>query len=221
MFKRIYFLVDNFIIQSGKDNSFFIKRIGEFMGLLLSLLIILQAPFIDILILKNSMGEISLTEIAQELLLGIIISIFIYNAFRYPKIKYGMILIAGFFSCLLIRELDFVFDKIFSSWLYFALIIVLFCLILAIKYQKNTLYGLNHFCKSEGFYMMFCGFLMLFGFARLIGMQILWENLLGPSYIRVVKNAVEEISELMCYALCLVATIKYTASLHKSHPWVL
>lgn len=188
------------------------------MGLLLSLILILQAPFIDILILKNSIGESSLTEIAQELLLGIIISLFIYNAFRYPKIKYGMILITGFFSCLFVRELDFVLDKIFFSWLYIALIIVLSCLILAIKYQKNALYGLNHFCKGEVFYMMFCGFLMLFGFARLIGMQILWENLLGASYIRVVKNAVEEISELMCYALCLVATIKYTASLHKCHP---
>jgi hypothetical protein len=200
-----------------KDNSFLEKRIGEFIGLLVISIIILQAPFIDILILKNSIGEISLTEITQEFLLGIIVCLFIYNSFRYPKIKYGMILIAGFFSCLLIRELDFIMDKIAFSWFYIVMTIALFCIIIAVKHKENILYGLNHFCKSESYYIMVCGLLMILAFSRLIGMRILWENLLGKSYIRVVKNAIEEISELMCYTLCLVAALKYTGSLRKCH----
>ena len=198
-----------------KDISIFKKRIGEFIGFLMVLIIILQAPFIDILILKNSIGEISLTEIIQEFILGIIVSLFIYNSFRYPKIKYGMILIAGFFSCLLIRELDFIMDKMPFSWFYIAMAIALFCIILAFKHKENTLDGLNHFCKSESYYIMVGGLLLVLAFSRLIGMQILWQDLLGKSYIRVVKNAVEEISELISYTLCLIAAFKYTGSLRK------
>ncbi len=198
-----------------KDISIFKKRIGEFIGVLTVLIIILQAPFVDIIILKNSIGEISVTEIIQEFLLGIIVILFIYNSFRYPKIKYGMILIAGFFSCLLIRELDFIMDKMPFPWFYVAMAIALFCIVLAFKHKENTLYGLNHFLKSESYYIMVGGLLLVLAFSRLIGMKILWQDLLGRSYIRVVKNAVEEISELMSYMLCLIAALKYTGSLRK------
>lgn len=69
------------------------------------------------------------------------------------------------------------------------------------------MYGLNDFCRSNSYYIMVCSLILLFSFARLIGMKILWHNLLGKSYIRVVKNGVEEGSESVSYSLCLVSAI--------------
>ncbi|QTL97432.1 hypothetical protein GM661_05265 [Iocasia frigidifontis] len=199
------------------NGSYIKKRIVEFFGILLFVTVILQVFFIDLLVLKNFITENSLTEIAQELILGIIISLFIYIAWLCPKLKYGMLVIAGFFACLLIREMDFLTDKISISWFYFVLAVVLGCLFLAIKYYESVIYGLNDFCKSDSYYIMVCGLILIFSFARLMGMKILWRNLLGTAYVRVVKNAVEEGSELVGYLLCLVSASKYTGSVLRKH----
>ncbi|TCL70902.1 hypothetical protein EDC14_100847 [Hydrogenispora ethanolica] len=190
----------------------FKKRITEFVMISVFLIILFAGFFIDIILLKNSVTEISATEFSQEAILCIIAGLFLYLSFRYPQIKYGMIIIAGFFTCLLIRELDFLTDNTPFSWFYLVLAIILVCLFLAIKHKENALYGLNHFCKNEAYYIMMCGLMLMVVTSRIIGMKIIWQHLVGPSY-RVVKNAVEEGNELLGCLFCLVATLKYAGTL--------
>jgi hypothetical protein len=191
------------------SNSFFVKRIVEFIKISILLIIIFASFFVDIIFLKNNLTEISVTEISQEVVLSIIAGLFIGLSFRYSEIKYGMLMIAGLFLCMLIRELDFITDKIALSWFHFVLAIILICLYLAIKHKENTLSGLNHFCKSEACQIMICGLLLILVTSRIIGMKILWQHLLGPSY-RVAKNAAEEGNELLGYLFCLISTLKYS-----------
>jgi hypothetical protein len=182
-------------------------------GMLIFMAVIALVLWIDIVILKNAITEWSLTEFCQEFILMIIISLFIWLSVHCPKVKYGMILIAGFFSCLLLRELDFITDMIALSWFYIDLAIIFFCVVLAVRHRKNTLNGLKHFRRSKSYQTMVGGLLLLFVFSRLIGMKVLWKYLLGPSYMRVVKNAAEEGIELLGYTLCLLSAFKYAGSL--------
>lgn len=49
-------------------------------------------------------------------------------------------------------------------------------------------------------------------FSRLFGMHGLWYAILDQSYVRVVKNVVEEGSESFGYMLCLIASVGYYCS---------
>lgn len=60
---------------------------------------------------------------------------------------------------------------------------------------------------SDG--MLSAGLLTVLLFARLMGMGTLWHTLLADEFIRTVKNAVEEGTELFGYTLCLLATLSY------------
>ncbi|MEN6567302.1 MAG: hypothetical protein ABFC57_13485 [Veillonellales bacterium] len=193
-----------------KDQFSLLKeKAVEYFSFMAITAIVLQAPFIDILILKNPITEISLTECLGEFFLAVIIGIYTYLAIRCPKIRYGMILIAGFFTCMLIREFDFFFDGISVSWCYIAMAITVVCIILAIKNKESTVRGLVDFCRGKFYFIMVCGLVNLFVFSRLLGMGLLWRHLLGDFYVRIVKNAVEEATELFSYTLCLIASVKY------------
>ncbi|MDU4961119.1 MAG: hypothetical protein E6X17_10735 [Sporomusaceae bacterium] len=186
------------------------KRILEFLAYSVLVALVLLAPFVDILILENGVTEISLTEFLQEIMLTIITGVFCYLFFRYREIRYGMLLIAGFFACLLIRELDFITDmSLLLSWFHFVVLVAGGCIFFAFKHKDNALRGLGHFCQGESCCMMLCGLLAVLVFSRLFGMNILWEHLLTDSYLRIVKNAIEEVTELFGYTLCLIASCKY------------
>ena len=63
---------------------------------------------------------------------------------------------------------------------------------------------------SPGMALLFAGAVILFGFSLLVGHEPLWMSILGDSYKRVAKLAVEEFIELIGYFLWLVGTIEYT-----------
>ena len=96
-----------------------VKSIGEVLFLALLILLAPLCVAIDVVALGNDMGEISLTEFTQVVLLLTSILIFSYSAWRYAGSRGFLILVAGFLSCMLVRELDFLFDKIrhgFWAW---------------------------------------------------------------------------------------------------------
>lgn len=192
------------------DFSFFKRKIAEFFIFAIIVAVIFMAPFADILILKNGIAEISLTELLQELNLLIIAAIYFYLAAKHPEIRFGAILIAGFFTTLFIRELDFITDQFeMLSWFHFVLAVAGSCIYLALKNRKNAVYGLAHFSKSESYYIMVCGLVTVLVFSRLFGMQIIWQALMDEGYIRVVKNAAEEVTELFGYTLCTISAVRY------------
>lgn len=166
--------------------------------------------FIDVVWMHNSVPEISFTEITQEAILAIITLLFYRRAGRLPEERPLLLLVAGFFGCMLIRELDFLFDRLaHGSWFWFALVLTVVSVLLACRQPRLLVSGLARFIRDPGWGMMSAGMLTVLVFSRFFGMHELWQTLMADDYNRTVKNMAEEGSELLGYSLCLFATLIY------------
>ena len=153
--------------------------------------------------------EHSFVELGQSIFLFATSVIFMYLASK--KKANGLWLVAGFFVCMLIREQDAYFDDIFhGSWAYFALASVVFFVWKAWSQGKdNVLKTLAEYMQSPPFTTMSFGVMIILFFSRAMGMGKLWKLVMGENFIRVVKNVVEEGTELFGYSIIFLATIEY------------
>ena len=164
--------------------------------------------FFDVAYNQN-VGESSVVEFGQEGLLLLTSAIFTLLAIN--KRMGGLWLVAGFFGCMFIRELDAYFDMIVhGAWKYFALALIVFVFYQAWRLGKeNTIASLAAFMKSRSFIFIFIGLLIVLAYSRLFGMGELWHAIMGDNYIRLVKNVVEEGTELWGYALVAWGALNY------------
>lgn len=99
----------------------------------------------DVVILGAVLNECSVTEIVQEILLTVIVIIHMLLIIKYNEVRQCNILIAGFFSAMLFRELDAVFDLIgHGSWIYYSMTVSFLSLSYAIY---NT--GVKHWLSCS------------------------------------------------------------------------
>lgn len=199
--------------------SFVLKNILAFLASAFLVVLTLGALFIDICWFHNGIKEISVTEVFQELMLGAIVVQFMRQAFRSANGRQSAVLIAGFFGCMLIREMDFLFDEIsHGAWVWFALAAALLSIGYCLSQPAATTEQLAEFMRHPSYGMMASGLLCILVFSRLFGMHILWEQIMQEEYSRLVKNMVEEGVEFFGYALCLSSTGWYLSSQRKRSP---
>ena len=190
--------------------NYLLKRLALFLCAAVLIAITTGFIFLDILVFDNGISETSVTELGQETIVAMICLFFFVKAYQDSEQRGAFTLIMGFFLCILIRELDGVFDQIaHGSWVWFALTVTFISIAIAIREGKRTLKGLIHFITHPSHGMLVAGLLCILLFSRLFGMGILWSKLLGEDYNRTVKNMVEEGSELFGYTLCLICVIWY------------
>ena len=164
--------------------------------------------YLDVTVHQNIV-ENSFVEYGQEVLLFATTAIFTMQAIA--KRQGGLWLVAGFFGCMFIRELDAYFDMIVhGAWKYFALALMVFVLFKAWRLGKdNTNESLAAFMKTRAFVFIFIGLLIVLVYSRLFGMGELWHSIMTDHFNRTVKNVVEEGSELWGYALVFWGSVKY------------
>ncbi len=157
--------------------------------------------------------EKSLVELGQSVFLFAASVIFMYLANK--KKANGLWLVAGFFVCMLIREQDAYFDDIFhGSWAYFALASIVFFVWKALKQGKEqAVKTLAEYMQSPPFTTMSFGVMIILFFSRAMGMGKLWKLVMGERFIRVVKNVVEEGTELFGYSIIFLAAVEYACYL--------
>ncbi|MTD28077.1 hypothetical protein [Erwinia sorbitola] len=181
-----------------------------FLGSALFLCLMMGLVFVDVAWMNDAVREASLTEATQEVILLVITLLFFFRAWRSPAQRQIDLLVGGFFGCMLIREMDFLFDNLsHGSWFWFALTLTLACVATALRDPRAIVSGLAAFMSHPAWGMMSAGMLTILVFSRLFGVHQLWEHLMLGSYTRTVKNMAEEGSELLGYTLCLFATIHY------------
>ena len=181
---------------------------AEFLFAALIAASVVGCIYLDVTVHQNIV-ENSFVEYGQEALLLAITTLFAMQAIA--KRQGGLWLVAGFFGCMFIRELDAYFDMIVhGAWKYFALALMVFVLFKAWRLGiENTIASLAAFMKSRAFVFIFIGLLIVLVYSRLFGMGELWHSIMTENFNRTVKNVVEEGSELWGYALVFWGAVKY------------
>ncbi|MDC8637113.1 hypothetical protein NY667_04660 [Xanthomonas hortorum pv. hederae] len=166
--------------------------------------------FLDVHWLHNTIGEWSLVESSQLLLLGATVAAFIRLARHSPEDRRFAVLAAGLFACMLIRELDVLWDQL-AERLWYGLVaaVAVGCLVYGLRQWRAALAGLARFLSARTGTVLVTGLVVVLVYSRLMGMGGLWRDLLDAHYLRVFKNAVEEGLELLGYLLILASSLGY------------
>ncbi len=111
-----------------------------------------------------------------------------------------------------ILELDYFLDRYLIVNLWQVLVGIAGALVITYTYRqrKRLNIALGRLWPSPALALMFAGAVIIFGFVRLVGHELLWQAILGDDYRHVVKIAVEEFIELVGYLLWLIGAIEYT-----------
>src|SRR5690625_4935308 len=143
--------------RMSPEISRIIKGAVEFLIVAILVTIVPLLVVIDVSVLKHGVGEISVTEFTQETLLALSAAIFGYRAWRRPELRGFLVLVAGFFTCMLIRELDFLFDYIWHGfWYWPAIIIAGSCIVGAtFLWRDSIIHPMADFVESNAYAHIF------------------------------------------------------------------
>ena len=184
---------------------------------------IATVPFIvrfDVIQLDNKVGESSVTELTQELLLAISVVLFLISAIRRPESLGFLVLVTGFLACMLIREGDMWFDLISHGfWVYPATLCAAVSIYVAIRNRGTVLSSMGEYTRSQSFAFMAVGLLIVIVFSRLFGTQSLWQEIMQNNYDPFYKTVIQEGIELLGYWLVLAGSVLHYSK-NRAHPQV-
>ncbi|MCG9726755.1 hypothetical protein [Vibrio brasiliensis] len=164
---------------------------------------------IDFTLLHHGLGENSVTELAQSLMLAIASMSFFTLSRNNREIRHASVLIGGFFAVLFIRESDMWFDMVFhGAWVIPALLITALSCYYALREGRSSIHQLAEILNSRFMPTLITAVVLLLVFSRLYGMGSFWHSVMGEHYLRDVKNLSEEGIELLCYSLIAFCSVK-------------
>ena len=158
--------------------------------------------------LEHPFVEVGPTEFSQTILLLLSTSLFFIEAFHRPEIRRALILVGGLTGCMLIREQDYFLDILaHGCWKWPALALAFGCLACAAVNVRDTIAALARFVHWKHFPLLLAGLVIVLAYSRLFGTGFLWKTLLPDGDWRAAKNAMEESSELLGYALIVTSAL--------------
>lgn len=175
--------------------------IGEFLLLALLTLLAPAAIGIDIFLLGNSLDDASVTEFTQEGLLLASALVFWLHAWKIPAARGFLVLVAGFFSCMLIREFDYLFDLIWHGfWQWPAAAIAAVSIGYArLRCRGTVLQPMADFIGSRPYIHLVTGLVIVIVFSRVFGSgNLFWEPIIAD-YQHLYKSVIQEGTELLGY----------------------
>ncbi len=157
-----------------------------------------------------NLTETSLTEISQAAMLFLSAVLMLVIRQRLQVMRTTSLLLWAFFAASFVRENDswldiYAFD---GAWQCLVALIVVPTLAISIIRHKAFASEFRLFSNSLGFGLFAGGFLTTYLFSRLYGRSEMWQALMGDGYLRVVKDAAEEMTELAGYSLLLFASVE-------------
>ncbi|OYD23392.1 hypothetical protein [Oceanimonas baumannii] len=189
------------------------KAALQFLLLILCTLIAPLAVTVDVVVLNHGMPEWGLTELLQALLILLSALLCAAGAVRVRDTRGFLILIAGFFMTMFIREFDFLLDDMQDNlWQYCVLAVFLVSVGLAACYPQSTLSGMVSAIRSVPFNYVLMGIATLLCFSRVFGTGAIWEAMLGEqgaSSVFLIKSVVQEGLELFAYSIIFHSTLLF------------
>ena len=162
---------------------------------------------IDYFVLENNLSERSLTELFQQLLLLASVGIFIWSATKVAESRTLFILVAGFFGCMFLRELDFYFDMIVHGfWLYPTLLLASSVIIYSVRHNDYLVSSVRSFSQTNAYFNILVGLVIIMIFSRLFGSGTLWKEVMNEDYHHIYKTIIQEGLELFGYVFVFIGS---------------
>ena len=200
--------------------SFVILSITVQSFLMISIALII---YLDTVIFDHGASEYSLTQFTQEGLIFVSVIIFFALSKNQPESRGFLVLCGGFFSVMLIRELDGFFDEIkHGFWVYPAIVVTLITLIYARKSPGTVSGPLVHYFQTSPFVYITIGLLIVILFSRIFGSGIIWRVVMADNYTTVYKAIIQEGVELLGYVIVFYGSVMLWITrtvLNRLHQW--
>ncbi|MDI4637013.1 MULTISPECIES: hypothetical protein [Halomonadaceae] len=172
---------------------------------------LVQGVYLEVLYLPDiRLSEQGFTEYAQSALLATSVALLAYVRLGRRQLPTVSLLMMAFLGASLVREQDALLDThVFDgAWQVIVSLIVVPSLFVVIRRRAAFLVEFEGYANSFSFGLFAAGFLVTYVFSRLYGRSEMWMAILGDAYTRHFKDAAEEITELLGYALLLFAVIE-------------
>ena len=201
-----------YIKKENNNRSFVLKKFAQFLGIALTAALavglMVFLAYIDISAAER-IKDASYTENLQETLLVFSSIIFIYSAKKNNK--RGLLLVAGFFLCMFIREWDAVFDEIFhGAWKYVAIPTAVGFTYCALKEGLQKVWDdLAGFMSNKSYDVIVAGLIIVLVVSRMLGSKAIWLLMSGPDFKYVFKTFIEEGLELLGYMVIFAGSVRY------------
>jgi hypothetical protein len=150
-------------------------------------------------------GEITLTEIGQEIILFCLFVFYLWIGFKWREIQAVSNLVSLFFLMSFFREFNFLTDK----WIYPVLLVLAIIAWLVIRDFKKIRTATLVFFKTPASAWFLSGFLITYIFSRLFGRSSFWRLLYHDESYRLAKAATEEGLELLGDTLMLISAVEF------------
>jgi hypothetical protein len=150
-------------------------------------------------------GEITFTEIGQEIILFVLFCFYMVLGFKWREIQPVSNLVSLFFLMSFIREFNFLVDK----WIFPVLIVFAFLVWLFIRDFKKIKAATIQFFSISASSWFLSGFLITYIFSRLFGSSKFWKILYHDESYRLAKAATQEGLELLGDTIMLIGAIEF------------
>lgn len=150
-------------------------------------------------------GEITFTEIGQELILFILFVFYLILGFKWQKINPVSHVVSLFFLMSFIREFNFLIAK----WIFPVLFVFVIIVWIVIRDFKKIREATIHFFSVPASSWFISGFLITYIFSRLFGRSRFWQLLYHDESYRLAKAATEEGLELLGNTMMLIGAIEF------------
>ncbi len=182
------------------DRRVILRSLRNFAWITALSLAVPALALIDAQLIGSASSEASATEVAQELLLLLSTVLFLSAAARSIEMRPILLLAAGFFATMLVRELDYFWDKIAHGfWVYPALMVAAIAMISASQQRTSLLSSWAKYAQTKSYLLVSVGLLVVLILSRTFGSQLMWRPILGNSDVSLTKTVIQEGLELFGY----------------------
>lgn len=155
-------------------------------------------------------SEQTLTEHMQDFMSFFSCILFLYAARLDKKLNIAATLLGALSAMMFVRESDSLLDSYVFDGAWQTIVSVIFvCVVIYLWGRFSSIYAsLKEYSQQPSFGTFLAGFVTIMAFSRLMGRSSFWQAVMGDSYIRLVKNIVEEGIETLGYTLILISAIE-------------
>ncbi len=142
-----------------------------------------------------------------------------FFAWRWPRWRGLLAILAGMAGFAAMREMDYIFTgRLPGGWLIPALLVA--GIAVAVAWRDGPVLGrqVRHYVSTAAFGLMWAGVLTVTVFAQLVGHGPLLDDLVDGRFDRDVKRVVEESLELLGYMLVAMGMIELLLNLRRRVP---